>query len=301
MQSYSFCTLRYCHDPSVGEAVNVGILFYAPDAATVRFLYQHHTAALSGLFRGFDRDEFLKFLSRLEKSVESFHTSLTQSSGGLFGIENAPTNAGDIARWLVPDGGLSFQFGETRAGVTDDVMATARAMFERQVVQQRPLPREHKRRGDEAVWSSFYGALRSEGVTKVLQAYIAPTPLFEIPFDHAYKNEKWHAVEPLSFDYSQTDEIRKRASQWFGYCYALSESAEFSSLSLLLGAPTNPAQKAAYAKAKSLLSKAPVRPQIIEEDEAEEFASHLASEMKKHGVLPTDESQADASEQLDSS
>ncbi len=288
MQPYTFCTLRYCHDPSVGEAVNVGVLLYAPGAATVRFLYDNHTAALSGLFRGFDRDEFLKFLIRLERAVESFHSSLTQASGGLFGIEDAPRSAGDIARWLLPDSGLSFQFGEVRAGVTDDLSDAARTIFERQVVLQRPLPREYKRRGDEVVWSSFYGALRAQGVTRVLRPYVAPTPVFAIPFDHAYKNEKWHAVEPLSFDYAKTDEIRKRASQWFGYGYALSESAEFSSLSLLLGAPINPAQKAAYGKAKSLLSKAPIYPQIIEEDEAEDFASHLASEMKKHGVLPDD-------------
>lgn len=285
MHSYSFCALRYCHDPSVGESVNVGVLFYSPDAGFVRFFYDHHTAALSSLFRGFDRDEFLKFLLRFESAVERFQSSLAQARDGMFGIDNAPAHAGDLARWLVPDNGLSFQFGQVRAGISGDLLAASRLAFERQVTAQRPIPKGTKRRDDEAVWGTFYSPLRSYGITKVLMPYVAPTPDGEIPFKHAFKNENWHAIEPISFDYASASSIRDQALLWFAYGDALSETKEFSRLYLLLGAPTDPQQRADYARAKSRLAKMAIRPQLIEENEAEDFASDLASEMRKHGVL----------------
>lgn len=288
MNAYSFCTLRYCHDPAVGEAINIGILFYAPEAGLVRFLYEHHTSALSALFRGFDREEFLRFLARLESAVESFQNTLIQAQSGLFKMGDAPSNVADLARWLLPDNGLSFQWSEPRAGISGDLVAATHLAFERQVTGQRPLPKEYKRRDDDAVWGAFYSSLRSYGITKALQPYTASTPDGDIDFKHAFKNDNWHALEPISFDYANVSSIRDQALLWFAYGDALRETRKFSMLYLLLGAPTDPQQKDDYIRAKNRLAKMAIPTQLIEEDEAPDFASDLAFEMKKHGVLPED-------------
>jgi hypothetical protein len=288
MHSYSYCVLRYLHDPSSGEAINVGVLVYAPEDSFVRLRFEHRTKALAGLFGGFSRDDFTRFLFRLEASVERFQNALRQSQGGLFEMRERPADAAVVAKWLLADNGLSFQFGPSRGGVTRDLLAATHTVFERAVLSQRPAPVERKRRDEEAVWSTFQSAFREHGIGKVLSAHTVETPDFELPFDHAFQNERWHAIEPLSFDYARPDDIRDRAALWYSYGVALSQSEEFAQLYLLLGAPTNPDHLAAYGRAKNWLRKMPGEPVLVEEKDAASFAKRLASEMKQHGVLPGD-------------
>ena len=288
MHSYSYCVLRYLHDPSVGEAINVGVLVYAPEAGFVRFQSEHRSKALSALFRGFQRDEFTRFLVRLEASVQHFQNSLTQARSGLFEMGKRPDNAETLAKWLFSDNQLNFQFGPAKGGVTRDFLSITQTVFERQILSQRPFPNQHKRRDEEAVWNVFQAALREQGITKYLAPRIIETPAFDLPFKHAYENERWHAIEPLSFDYARPEEIRDKAMLWYSYGAALKESDDFAQLYLLLGAPTNPDYKIAYEKAKRWLEKMPIRAQLIEESQAPEFARQLAATMKEEGVLPPD-------------
>lgn len=294
MHSYSYCVLRYLHDPSVGESINVGVLVYAPDDHFVRFQSEHHTRALSGLFRGFSRDEFLLFLTRLEASVERFQNALLQSRGGLFEMQDRPRDAAALAKWLIADNGLSFQFGAVRAGVTRDLLTVTGTVFERMVLAQRPLASERKRRDEASVWSTFQTAFHEHGISKALAPHTIETPAFELPFDHAFQNERWHAIKPLSFDYARMEDIRDTAMLWYSYGAALSESEDFAQLYLLLGAPENADYLPAYRRAKQWLSRMPGQPVLVEEDEAEAFAARLADEMRQHGVLPEAEPSQDA-------
>lgn len=293
MQPFSYCLLRYLHDPSLGEAVNVGVLVYAPEANFVRFVMTHRTKPLSALFRDFDRRAFLLFLSRLEKSVERFQRTLIQSNSGLFEMTKKPEHAGELASWLLNDNGLSFQFSEPRSGITPDPLATTRMLEDRILHDQRPEVRTHQRRNEDDVWATFQHALQEQGVTQHLTAHVVETSEFPLPFDHAYKNERWHAIEAISFDYARPDEIRDTAMRWYAYGAALQESEEFGSLYLLLGAPRNPDHRKAYEQAKKWLSKMPIQARIFEENQATKFAHELADLMKEEGVLEQPKSPAE--------
>ncbi len=286
MTSYSYIVLRYVHDFAAGEAVNVGVLVYAPQDRFVKFQGIHRTHALSQLFRGFNRDEFLRFLARLESATNRFQESLKQEQLGLFEIKSQLSDAGALARWLLPDNELSFQFGETRGGITRDVAKTAATVFERMITRQRPAEKEYKRRDDEEVWDVFQTAFKEHNILKILKPHTIQVPGFETPisFQRAYKNEKWHAVEAMSFDYADPRSIREKAMLWYGYGAALKEAADFSQLYLLLGAPTDREQRKDFLGAKNWLAKMPIRPQLIEENQAKDFAASLASTIEKEGV-----------------
>jgi hypothetical protein len=62
---------------------------------------------------------------------------------------------------------------------------------------------------------------------------------------------------------------------------------------LLLGKPSLAAHERDYIRAKDYLRKMPIRPELVEEDEVEDFARELAAYMREHGVLseslPADE------------
>lgn len=288
MTPYSYTILRYIHDPAAGEAVNVGVLVYAPQAHYVRFLRDGRYGHLSRLFAGFSFEHYNAYLSWLAGAVERFHASLSQSQAQLFSLGELPADAGALARQLVPDQGLSFQFGQVGAGITRRVPATAQALFERFVSGQRPADGKQKRRNDEDVWDAYSPALSRHAITRVLRPQTITTPGFEISLAHTFQNEKLHAIEPMSFDYLDSASIRDKAARWAGYGLALQESEDFATLYLLLGKPSLASHWRDYARAKDYLSKLPVRTEVIEEDAAEDFARYLAAYMRQHGVLPAE-------------
>ncbi len=288
MISYTYTILRYVHDPAAGEALNIGVLFYAPEARYVCFLRDSRYGHLSKLYAGFRFEEYNKFLNWFGSAIERFQSSLVQSQNQLFSLDHLPSDAETLCRHLVPDGGLSFQFGSPGAGITRRVEATARSLFERFVTSQRPADSLRKRRDDDDVWAVYSGALSRHAITRVLRSHTINTSGFEIPFEHAFQNEKWHAIKPMSFDYQDVSSMRVKAAEWMGYGFALKGSSEFSKLYLLLGKPVLESHRRDYIRAKDYLSKMPIRPEIIEEDEAEDFARALAAYMREHGVLPTE-------------
>lgn len=300
MIHYTYTILRYVHDPAAGEAVNIGLLFYAPEARYVRFLHETRYGHLSKLFSGFQFEEYNKFLTWFSAAVERFQASLNQSQAQLFTLDDLPADAGVFARHLVPDQGLSFQFGTTGAGLTRRVNATTESLFHRFVTSQRPGDATRKRRDDDDVWAAYQGIFQRHAITRVLHPHTVNTSGFEIPFEHAFQNEKWHAIKPMSFDYQESSTIRERAAQWMGYGVALQENPEFSKLYLILGKPGLAAHVRDYIRAKTYLSKMPIDPEIIEEDGVEDFARDLAAYMRKHGILrdaPPAEKEDDASAQ----
>jgi len=285
MDAYSYCVLRYVHDPVAGEAINVGVLFYARDVNYVRFLSEPRTRALSGLFAGFDRDSFQSFLGHLNSAVQRLQFQLTDAARGMFGPGTPPADVGEIARVLLADNDLRFGFGSIGAGVTRDVVGASQAIFERMVLRQRPQKKRHQRRDDDAVWGSFQAEARLLGITKVLGPHIVITPEFPIAFDHAFPNEKWHAIEPLSFDYADADDIQKQATRWLGNGLLLGLNPDFGGLYLLLGEPELASQKGDFIKACNVLRRLPIKPKIYREDQAKEMAEEIAAFMKEHGLL----------------
>ena len=309
---FTYSVLRYKHNPSTGEAVNVGVLIFAPTIGLVRFKGTTHTYALSKLFRGFERDVFMRFITALDRATQNLQETL-ESNRQQLPLLNGPVSqltpqflqqreldvnqvtAEEVARWLVSDNGLSFQFGEARGGITDDVLNIHESLFDRLVTQQRPVRKDSERRSSDEVWANLQDALNKYGITRHLRPHTVKMPQFEdpIPFRHAYKNEKWHAIEPMSFDYVDARSIREKALLWYGYGAALKQATNFSQLYIVLGAPQDSSQMKDYNGAKNWLNRMENKPELIEEKEAPEFARELADTMRKEGVLTESEINAE--------
>ena len=51
---YCYSVLGYCHDPAVGEMLNIGVVLYAPGNGFFRAKIDPHYTRLSNTFVGFD-------------------------------------------------------------------------------------------------------------------------------------------------------------------------------------------------------------------------------------------------------
>lgn len=125
--------------------------------------------------------------------------------------------------------------------------------------------------------------LEKREIIKHLRPKKIVAPNYDYEFDHARKNQFWHAYEPISLDLVEGASIKDKANNWVGRATSLADSKDKFKLHLLLGKPKDAKLQSAYVQAKNILHKMPGKPEFVEEDEAEDFADALRSEIKEHG------------------
>jgi hypothetical protein len=276
--SYSYAVVRYVHDAAVDERLNVGVVMVAPAAKWLGFRFDEHYKRLSATFRDFDGDGYRGTVDHFRRALYSVQQSLQ----GFPLVTSTFVDVADLMRHAWPDQGLSFRIGETFSGVTEDLDAALAHAFERMVTSQYPAGGD-TRRSNEQVWQVFKRPLEAVRATRPLRSKSFKSNVFELTFDHAYKNHVWHVLQPISFDYKTKETIQRVAMQWLGHGVALKEQADLGKLYLLLGAPRE-GHRSAYQKAKNLLRRIELPNELIEENDADDFARDLAKSMREQGV-----------------
>jgi len=275
---YTFSLIRYVHDPIAGEALNVGVLLVCPATAFIEVRLEYRYERFSAAFARFDGERFKQVIRNFAAAISEAQES--RSTPGLFlpDSERMVTSA-EIGRRIWTDLGTSFRVGDPMAGIGENLGAILDGLFERFVTSQyeRQQP-DHLT--DDQVWSRFRGKL-SAAVTHNLRPKKFETPDYMIQFDHAFQNERWHVLQPVSMDYSKAALIQDKAAKWLGAALNLQESAEAArgKFYFLLHPPESQKHRDAYTRAKNILHKVPLEHEIFEEDQAavlsEELLTHL--------------------------
>lgn len=281
MIGYTFSVVRYVHDPAAGEALNVGVLLCAPDAGFLSAKLEYRFERLSEAFADFNGEHYRRVLRQIEAALTEIRE---RRRGSLFHVNKFPADVGGTVSEIMPDRDLAIQFGAMLAGITFDPEEELNSLFERMVSSQYDWRRADKRTDDE-VWSIYQRSLVQRRIKRYLQPKKFEAADYEIRFEHAFKNERWHVLQPATMDYARPEGIQNKATRLLGTATALSGNRELETLYLLLGKPQERKHLKHYEKAKSLLHKMPVKHKVIEEDEAEDFAADLESYMRRHGVI----------------
>lgn len=283
MWRYSYTVLKYRHDPVAEEVLNVGVVLYVPDVGQIAVRYDPHYSRLSQAFAHFDGNLYRSVLRRLEVALAAIAKPLSE---GLYQVDERGkfTDVGTILRAVWPDQGLSYFSGRAMPGVTDDPEAELKELYDRFVLSQQDARDAAERFNDRSLWDKFRELLTPRGIEAVLQPKtLGPA---EVSFDHAYKNEKWHVIEPVSLDYADASDIKKRALLAFGKAAAVKDSEELGSITVIVGRPKRLTEPKPFLDALRLLHDLPgPRTRVVEDTGVAEFATELEEEMRRHGVL----------------
>lgn len=277
--TYSYCVIKYVHDPAAGEMLNVGVVVWFPAISQLFSKVEMRYERLSKTFVNFDGEDFKRTLKHFEIALDTLQKEL---SNNLFSSENAEKDAKNLIKRVWVDEDLSFQTGASLVGIAEDPEQTLKEIFNRFVSSQW-LQKSNERRDDDEIWSLYNRSLSKVSASRKLVSKDMITDEFSLKFNHAFKNEKWHLLEPVSLDYSNVSSIQTRATTWLGNATAMQGHHELGKLYLLLGQP-RPEHYKAYENAKNLLHKMPVPHEIVEENESEDFAREISSFMKEHGI-----------------
>jgi len=274
---YTFSVLRYVHDIVTGEFVNIGIVLFAPKGNFLSAICTSKYRRLSGMF-GSVNGEHIRSMSkymqaRLEEEGERIQEELL--------FEQMPKSVRCFAEKILPADDSSFQFSEEAGGLTLNPEKTLEELYDR-YVERYSQKIVRASRTDEEVWRSFKKPLEERRVFANLVSHQIIGKNYDYEFSYGWQNGKWNLYEPVSFDLVEKGKIIDKAHVWFGKATSLAEGGEPFKLHLLLGAPSNNSLRPDFVKAQNILAKIECEHAVITEDQADEFAEKLKTEIDEY-------------------
>jgi hypothetical protein len=274
--AYSFTVLRYVHDVTTGEFVNVGVALCAPKAKFVGARCRTTYDRISGVFPGVNGPAFKRLMKKVQSRFQEEGNRLQELP-----FEGVPQSVMTVAHSIVCADDSSLQWAPAGGGLTADPAKTLEQLYRRMVATYDDRDGIASR-SDDDVWSSYKKTLESTQVLQYLQEKKIVIKDDEVTFSHAFKNGVWHCLEPLSFDLASAKSIREKAHKMLGRIVSIQESAEEFKLYLLLGAPKRGDLQEDFVKAMGILNKLPVEKELVQEKEAAQFGHRLEKQVMKH-------------------
>jgi len=274
---YTYSVLRYVHDITTGEFINVGVVLYSREGCYASALCRSTFGRLSRAFPGMDGDAFKSLMRFVQSRIEEIGDGLKKE----LPLNGHPATVMDVAHAVLPPDDSSLQWSPPGGGLSENLSQTLEGLFERLVIRYDERPQQ-ERRSDEEVWRKYRRSLENRHVLKHLQPKKISVQDDEVEFQYAWKNGVWHCLEPVSFDLSSADSIREKAHKWLGQLLSVKDAREPFKVYLLLGEPQQEALRPAFDKAVSILHRLPVASEVIREGNAGEFSEQFAREIEAH-------------------
>ncbi len=277
--AYTYTVLRYVHDTGIGEFVNAGVALYAPEARFAGALCRTTYGRLTKVFPGMDGEVFKSLMRYVQSSFEGIGDRMADE----LPLNGKARNVMEIALSILPRDDSSLQWSEMGSGLTDDPSATLEKIFNRVVLAYEQAQRAGGRSEDD-VWRKYRKDLEEKQVLAKLvpKTIVSKSNDDEIEFQHAWKNQQWHCIEPVSFDLLEPDSIVQKAHRWLGQITSVRDSREPFKLYMLLGEPQSAKLRTTFTKAQNILNKMPGDKEFVREDQSAAFAQEVAGQIKQH-------------------
>ncbi len=295
MREYAFqyAVLRYVHDPVTQEFLNAGVVLYCKDAGYFRAIVSSRYRRLSEAFPTLDGNHYRRIVTSVESAVAAvqrrINPAVDQSATQLPLTHELPDRIEPMLAQVIQPDDSALVFGGLGGGLVADLDAELDHLY-RRLVERYVDAQDYETRTDEEVWHSYREELDRHHLTQQLGSVTIKSPTYEYKFSHAWKNERWHPLESVSFDLVQSASILDKANRWIGRVATLADSDQLGTLYMLVGAPHNEELSEAYGNAIwNLRNKMPASAsvEVIEEDAAADFSRRLAEMITGHDVDAT--------------
>jgi hypothetical protein len=273
---YSFCVLRYVHDPISQEFVNIGVVVFAPEASYLRAICTVNYGRITQLFQRIDGQRF----RQLSRYIQEEICAMGRKREALLPFELGQDIEGILSKVLPPDDS-AIQFSKPGVGLSADLDRTLQDAYNR-YVDHYSIPLGAPTRTDEEVWQTFGEPLRRLHVTPRLCPKRIVASSYEYEFERSWRNQIWHVMEPVSFDMIDAGSMLDKANRWVGRATSLMDSSDLFSIHMLLGEPSDDRLAQTFIKAQNILRKMPGRREFVRESEADDFAEEVAREMGEY-------------------
>lgn len=277
MKNYTYTILRYVHDTTTREFVNVGVALYCPDLKYINAQCRTTYGRISNVFPGFNGEHFRSLMRHIFVSFEDLGERLRGSV-----VQPQSKSILELAQQILPLDDSALQWSEIGSGTTDNPSQALEQLYERMVMRYEEK-QTRERRTEEDVWRHFKRGLERRNLLRLFEPKTIEVKDDEVKFKHAWKNGTWHCLEPLSFDLSTPDSIKDKAHRWLGQITSVANSStERFRLYFLVGRPQEEVLQDAFENALSILKKIPTENEIFLEQDTDRLTDRIATEVASH-------------------
>jgi len=271
---FTYVTVQYVHDTLSGEALNVGVVLYSPEARVLAWkLEDKRTHRLSEAFREFQPGAHAAAMKDLTSGLYFLREKELGQQRPIFEIPSV--DAEGVMRRLWPDRGGRYTFSEASAGAAADLDAALDRLYQRLVVVQAPAVVKDDAEKDEQVWKKVVKPLRERVNLSVLQKQTVATADGPVEVSHVYQNGSLSLFQPLSFDLKDDSSITRKAHTWFGRAHGFARTEHVKNVLYLLGPPKAPSKMASFERVLEVLRDAK-KLQVFTVDDQEPFIDRVA-------------------------
>ena len=283
--TYTYTTLRYVHDITTGEFVNVGIAMFAPELGYANAKCRKTITRVKNTFPSLNTEAFKASMKYVESRFKEVQNELNQLKDQMLLTDNRKT-ALEIALNAIGKDDSALQWSPMGSGSTLDPELTLENLYKRMVTSNDEINTSmHRQDGD--VWKMFSAALQNRKLLDHFKPKTIAVMDDEIKFEHAWKNGIWHCLAPVSFDLSSPASIKDKAHKWLGQLSSVSDTRDKFKVYFLVGEPSQSDLTDAALSAVNILKKSTMTGVVFTEHETEKLAELIEQEVKTHhGTLP---------------
>lgn len=271
-----YSILQYKHSPVLGEAINVGVLFYFPDEK--RKLHFHITDAtrIKPIYRDFDTRYFNSILKLIKCNV-------TKYSGDIYADKLLNDNFKEfIHTYLLKNDDTALQFSELYYVL--NVYSNPEKAIDEYTKLLLPLTLKQPQTlkyNETYIIRKFKTRLfgyNEELGEKVKKNYVVKTDELSFKFDIAWQNGSLNLVHPLSFDLQDTQSIQRKTAEYCSYLSWLSKYTKENNcrIDLLLAKPQENNLLTTYNKSIKLLQSVESNKQVIQFEDIDDYTDKAA-------------------------
>src|SRR5688572_26349202 len=139
--TYSYTILRYVHDTTSSEFLNVGVVLYSPEAKYASAICRPTYGRLAKTFPGMEGENFKQLMRYIQARLEELGARVREE----LPIDKPPRSVMDLAHAVLPPDDSSLQWSPMGSGLTEDPSRTLDQLFERMVTRYDDRPPEQSR------------------------------------------------------------------------------------------------------------------------------------------------------------
>ena len=274
MKSYRFRILRYVHDVSTEEFVNIGVVMWVPEYSQLIFRLNTQSRRVSRFFTDFDSDGYRKMVRNLQHAFDEIAIDIQKFD--LF--KETPQNTFEIFNELVREDASCFQWSPLMSGISANPEERLERLFV-EFVTFHESPGLSRHREETMIWDTVHQALIEHNLERRVQFKVKmEADNFEHQFKMGWNNGLPQVLEPISLTLSKSTSIVNKAITWSGRLFNLSKNNTFECTAVIAPRDEHIDIKA-FNQGLHILKDAHSMRKVITVDEANDYMSEINKDL----------------------
>lgn len=278
MKKFQYQIVRYIHDRTTEEFVNVGIILFQPDDNYLNCKFVNKFNRISHFFSDVKSNYFLNLLKHYKSEIDI----LSKKINGLF---QYPKFLADLTEQILHKDDSSLVNTEVLYIYDNDSSNILDVLFDR-LVNKYNENREEIQFDDSYAWRKIYKQyFQKYDIIRNLQKYDVKTKNDIIKFDKAWKNGVWNCYQSLSFEIKKEESIKNKVYKWSGILNEIKTSdSKLKIYFLTYGIDNENNEKIKFFIEDTLQNQGNdnIKIKLIKEKDANNFAKSVKEEIENH-------------------